>query len=151
MKKIVLILIMCLFTVFAYSQRFKGDRRHFKMVYTQVDSMKLEQMPALFHTEDGSSLVALPRETNLVVAYNSDRTKAIVLHGNPYAQKKEFNVKDDEIRQILWYKDKHLYCGYIYDKRAKACSYFEAINRDERDMLAKRLPFLSRKTTFTDE
>lgn len=149
MKKIVLISVMCLFTVFANAQRFRSNRMHPKMVYTQVDSMKLERLP--IHSTDGSSLVSLPKEMKLVVAYNSDRTKAIVLQGNPYAQRKEFNVKDDEVRQILWYKDKHLYCGYIYDKRAKACSYFEAINRDERDMLAKRLPFLSRKAAFTDE
>ena len=149
MKKLMITMAMIMTAaVMCHAQRFNVG--HFKMVYTEVDSMKLESMPALFPTEDGSSLVSLPKETNLVVAYNSDRTKAIVLHGNPYARKVEFNVKDDEIRQILWYKDKHIYCGYIYDKRAKACSYFEAINRDERDMLSRRLPFLRNKATFKD-
>ena len=59
-------------------------------------------------------------------------------------------VKYDEARLILWFKDEHIYCGYIYDTKSKGCQYFEAINENEKDRIAKRFPFLKRMPTFTD-
>ena len=74
-----------------------------------------------------------------------------MLHGYAWGKRMEFNVKYEGSRLILWYKDEHLYCGYIYDNKVKACQYFEAINDSEKDRLVKRFKFLERMPTFTNE
>lgn len=149
MKRLILASIVCLFAMVAYSQP-KHHRVHFKSVYTTVDTLVLKNVPTVNPNKDGSCLVALPREQNLVVAYDNERTKAIVLHGYPWAKRMEYTVKYEGYRLILYYKDKHVYCGYIYDERAKACQYFEAINESEKDRIVNRFPFLKRMPTFTD-
>ena len=51
---------------------------------------------------------------------------------------------------ILWYKNKKLYCGYIYDKRVKTAKYFEAINKEEKDKLSNRIPFIKHIPYYED-
>ena len=151
MKKVILISLMCLFTLAANCQRF-GRNIHFRNVYTTVDTLIVKNVKSLYPTKDGDFLITLPKEEqNLIIAYNKDHSKAIVLHGYMWGKRMEFDVKYDEVRQILWYKDEHLYCGYIYDIRTKSCQYFEAINSEEKDKLVKRFKFLERMSTFTDE
>lgn len=147
MKKFILTSIMCLFALTAFSQA----HRHFKSVYTIVDTLSVKSIQSNYPTRDGDYLITLLKEQNLVIAYNNDHTKAIVLHGYPYARRMEYNVKYDGARLILWYKDEHLYCGYIYDEKIKACQYFEAINEAEKDRLVKRFRFLERMPTFTNK
>ena len=149
MKKIILALVVCLFAISAYSQP-NRHRVHFKSVYTTVDTLVLKNMPTVNPTKDGSCLVALPKEQNLVIAYNNDRTKAIVLHGYPWAKKMEYVVKYEGHRLILYFKDEHIYCGYIYDEKVKACQYFEGINEAEKAKITSRFPFLKRMPTFND-
>ena len=148
MKKLILIALTVLSTLSLSAQR-TGRPAHFRNVYTQIDSLVVENFPTVEQTEDGDYLIALPKSTKVVIAYNNDKTKAIVLHsGYQFVRHMEYNVKDDETRTVLYYKDKHLYCGYIYDKKYKAGKYFEAINEDEKDKLTEKLPFLKRLPTF---
>ena len=147
MRKFILASIMCLFALTAFSQA----HRHFKSVYTIVDTLSVKSVQSNYPTRDGDYLVTLPKEQNLVVAYNNDHTKAIVLHGYPYAKRMEYNVKYEGTRQILWYKDEHIYCGYIYETKIKACQYIEAINEAEKERLEKRFPFIKRMPTFTNK
>ena len=128
-----------------------GHRAHFKNVYKNIETYVLDKAPVVYPREDGSCLVELPRESKLVIAFNDDKTKAIVLdNGYMFGRRMEFTVKDDDKRLVLFFKDEHIYCGYIYDKEAKAGKYFEAINEEEKETLVGRLPFLKRLPTFTD-
>ena len=79
---------------------------------------------------------------NMIIKATSDKSKAIVIH-NSYAFGRhfEFNVEDNERRTILWYEDKGIYCGYIYDKTYKVCKYFESRKEFRRFM---RRPFFNR-------
>ena len=141
---------MCLFAMTAFCQAPRHGRFHFKNVYTIVDTLVVKSVQSNYPTKDGDYLITLPKEQNLVAAYNNDHSKAIMLHGYPYAKKMEFNVKYEGTRLILWYMDEHIYCGYIYETKLKACQYFEAINENEKDRLVKRFKFLERKPTFTN-
>ena len=126
-----------------------GQRMHLKNIYTNIDSIVLEAIPAIVQEEGSDYLIQLPHKSKLIVAYNADKTKAIVLRsGFIYMRHYEYNVKDNDVRLVLWYKDEHVYCGYIYDKSSKAGNYFEAITQEEKDKLTKRLPFLERIPTF---
>ena len=122
MKKFILLTLMMAFvavaSVFAQPNH---HRVHFKTVYTTVDTLVLKNVPTVYPNKDGSCLVSLPKEQSLVVAYDNERTKAIVLHGYPWAKRMEYTVKYEGYRLILHYKVEHLYCGYSYDERAKAC------------------------------
>ena len=74
----------------------------------------------------GYYMFKMPRTDNVVIKTNADRTKAIVVYksfvvGGRY----EYNIKEDERRLVLWYKDNRTYCGYIYDKVYKVCQCFE--------------------------
>lgn len=150
MKKLILIALTVLSTLSLSAQR-PGRPAHFRNVYTQIDSLVVENFPTVEQTEDGDYLIALPKSTKVVIAYNSDKSKAIVLHsGYQFVRHMEYNVKDNEVRTVLYYKDKHLYCGYIYDKKHKEGRYFEAINESEKVMLTARLPFLKNIPTFKD-
>lgn len=149
MKRLILASIVCLFAMVAYSQP-NQHVVHFKSVYTTVDTLVLKNVPRVYPDKDGSCLFPLSKDGSFVVAYNNERTKAIVLHGYPWAKRMEYTVKYDGHRLVLYYKDEHLYCGYVYDERAKACQYFEAINAAEKDRIVYKFPFLKRMPTFTD-
>jgi hypothetical protein len=148
MRKFILASILCLFAVSAFSQA--PRRFHFRNVYTTVDTLIVKGVQFARPNKDGDYLITLQNEQNLIIAYNSDHTKAIVLHGYAWGKRMEFNVKYNEARLVLWYKDEHIYCGYIYDTKHKACQYFEAINESEKDRLVKRFKFLERMPTFTE-
>ena len=151
MRKFILATVMCLFALTAFSQGHRHERMRFKSVYTTVDTLVIQSVQSNYPTKDGDYLIELPRQQNLIVAYNNDHSKAIVLRGYMWGRHMEFNVKFDASRQILWYKDDHMYCGYIYDTKSKAAQYFEAINEAEKDRLVKRFRFLERMPTFTNE
>ena len=148
MKKIIITLIAAIITcITCYAQ---SRRVHFKNEYKVIDTLVINNLPSVYPTNDGDYLITLPKEQNLIIAYNNDRTKAIVLRGYPHGKHMEFNVKYDGVRLILWYKDEHIYCGYIYDEKLKACQYVEAINDAEKDRIVKRFPFLRPIPTFTN-
>jgi hypothetical protein len=151
MRKYILLSIMCLLALTAFSQTPRHGRFHFKSVYTTIDTLVVQNAPSVSPTKDGDYLVPLPREHNIIIAYDNEHTKAIVLHGYAWGKRMEFNIKYEGSRLILWYKDEHLYCGYIYDNKVKACQYFEAINDSEKDRLVNRFKFLERMPTFTNE
>lgn len=125
---------------------------HLREVYTQIDSLVLEHAQTN-NLSGGDYIIDLPRKCKIVLAYNADRSKTIILNirgGYNFVRHMEYNVSDSEERTVLYYKDDHLYCGYIYDKRIKAGKYFEAINQDEKERLVERIPFLKRIPTFTN-
>lgn len=150
MRKFILLSIMCLFALVANSQPFAHARGHFRSIFTTVDTLVVKNTPSLYPTRDGDYLIEFKNEQKLIIAYNTDHSKAIVLRGYDLGRHMVFNVKYDEARLILWFKDEHIYCGYIYDTKSKGCQYFEAINENEKDKLSKRFPFLRRMPTFTD-
>ena len=94
-------------------------------------------------------LIELPHESKIVVAYNDDKTKAIILrNGYLFGKHFEFDVKDDEKRTVFYHNDDVLFCGYIYDKASNAAQYFETINDTEKNNLIRRMPFLRRFHRF---
>lgn len=147
--KFIFMLIVLVSTSMACNAQGKNGRFHFKDVYKQVDSILIEN--AALPSENGDYIVELPRESKLVIAYNAEHLKAIVLYSDyRFIKHMEYNVKDNDTRLILWYMDKgkHIYCGFIYDKKSKTARYFEAINEAEKERLVKRLPFLKYAPTF---
>ena len=79
---------------------------------------------------DGNYLINAPHKDNMIVRFNSDRTKAIVVYNSYcFGWHKEFNVIENDKRLILWYKDKKFYFGYLYDKIYKACMFLEEKSR----------------------
>ena len=135
MRKL-LIMIFSLMTICSSAQ-------HFRRIYTNLDTLKVKSVS--IGVED--YLVNL--STQLIIAYNNDKTKAIVF-GYMFGKHFEYNVKDDFSRLILWYKNRHIYCGYIYDKKSKTAKYFEAINREEKDKLVTKIPFIKHIPSFYD-
>lgn len=146
MKRLILTFVVILSGVLTtYAQR----AYHLWDVYTDIDSLIIENVQGGFG-EGNDYIINLPKSGKIIIAYNKDHDKAIVLKMNTprFVRHKEYNVKDDETRTVLFYKDEHIYCGYIYDKRIKAGKYFEAINSEEKDKLVEKLPFLKRLPTF---
>lgn len=153
MKKIILTMLFAIFTMASVVAQPRMSRpMHFNKVYTVIDSLVIEQVPTPFPTENDDYLMELPRNGKMIIAYNATKTKAIVLrNGYTHGRHMQFNVEDNKARLILYYKDNTIFCGYIYDKAAKACKYFEAINEDEKDKLVKKLPFIKFMPTFSNE
>lgn len=137
------IFVLCAVISFAQMPQRRHQPRHFHMPqvdmteYCIVDSLPLERITIYspFDYEEGEQVVKLGESTYLmempftdkmVIAYNKDKSKCIVLY-NSYAfgRHKEFNVKETDARIVMWYQDDDLYCGYAYDKRYKVCKYFE--------------------------
>lgn len=153
MRKIIL---TTLFAIFAMTSMVAQPRMarpmHFNKVYTIIDSLVLEKIPTPFPTEDDDYLMELPRNGKMVIAYNEDKTKAIVLrNGYTHGRHMQFDVEDNKARLVLYYMDKTIFCGYIYDKASKACKYFEAINEEEKEKLVDKLPFIRFIPTFYHE
>lgn len=138
MKKITLLLITLLITTSVFSQHF-----HYRNVYKNIDTLLVETVASVYPTQNNEYLIEIPSGNKLVIAYNEDKTKAIVLQSSfPFVRYKEYNVKEDERRIILWYDDNILYCGYVYDKKLNAAQYCETINKEEFKNLLKEMPFL---------
>ena len=142
MKKIILTFLFALIATFGFSQpkhfNYGMVRPNIDMTqYSVVDSLPIERVMIHFNgdidNEDfvslggGDYMAPVPHKDNMIIKANSDNTKAIVLYNSyNFGRHFEFNVKDNERRTILWYEDKHIYCGYVYDKRWKVCKYFES-------------------------
>ena len=88
--------------------------------YEVVDSLPIERLyihsPFDYDDEtvismgDGNYLINAPHKDNMIVRFNSDRTKAIVVYNSYcFGWHKEFNVIENDKRLILWYKDKKFY------------------------------------------
>ena len=138
MKKIISILFYLLCSISINAQ-------HFRYIYTDVDTLDVSNISI------GAEEFLINLPTSVIIAYNKDKSKAIVLkNGYLYGKHFEFNVKDDPTRLILWYKNKKLYCGYIQDKRVKTAKYFEAINKEEKDKLSNRIPFIKHIPYYED-
>lgn len=116
--------------------------------YEKVDSLPLEMIMVHFNNEiddadaismgDGDYLVKVPYNDKILIRKTVDGTKAIVLYNSYcFGRHFEFNVEDSERRTILWYRDKRIYCGYIYDKKFKVCKYFESKKEYKRFMRYK--------------
>lgn len=134
MKRIILLLLMTLCMSVCFGQR---SFRDYLNQYEVVDSLPLERISIHFNKEvdnedfinmgDGDYLAPLPHKDKMIIKTNSDKTKAVVLYNSYcFGRHLEFNVEENERRMILWFKDKNLYCGYIYDKTYKVCKYFES-------------------------
>jgi len=135
MKKFILMSVFALFSAVCLGQTANGFMNFGR--YEVVDSLPLENIMIHFNKEvdnedfielgDGDYLAPLPHKDKMVVRYNADRTKAIIIY-NSYAfgRHLEFDVKDDERRIVFYHKDNNIYCGYVYDKVGKVCKYFES-------------------------
>ena len=154
MKRFILSLVFVLVASFGFAQAHRinfMNRVDFNK-YEVVDSLPIERIMIHFDKEiDDENLISLgsgdymatvPHKDNMIIRTTSDKTKAIVVH-NSYAFGRhfEFNVEDNERRTVLWYEDKGIYCGYIYDKKYKVCKYFESKKEFNRFM---RRPFFNR-------
>ena len=152
MKRIILSLIFVFITSFSFAQ---APRMNFMnhidfSKYELVDSLPLERIMIHFDKEIddenfidlgyGDYMAPVPHKDNMIIKTTSDRTKAIVIH-NSYAFGRhfEFNLEENERRIVLWYKDKFIYGGYVYDKTYKVCKYFES--RKEFKRFMRRLFF----------
>ena len=149
MKKSILItLVFMLSVVTANAQGFGfGHMPKFDKAFPIIEGLVIENVPVTFPTEDEDYLISLPRARRLVIAYDINKSTAKILRGAPN-RNRVYNVDDNEVRLTLWYKDEHIYCGYVYDKKAKAGNYFEAIDASEKEKLVEKLPFLNRIPTF---
>lgn len=154
MKRLILSLVFVLIATLSFAQ---GPRMNFMnridfTKYEVVDSLPLERIMVHFNKEiddenfislgDNDYMAPVPHKDNMIIRFNSDKTKAIVVH-NSYAFGRhfEFNIQDNERRLILWYEDKGIYCGYVYDKTWKICKYFESRKEFKHFM---RRPFFNR-------
>ena len=137
MKKFTLLFLFMLMTLSTQCQNFFRHKVDIKK-YEVIDSLPIERISIYspFDYEDdkiialggGDYLIEAPHKDKMIIATTKNRKRAIVLY-NSYAfgRHKEFYVKEDERRIILYYDDNTLYCGYIYDKVFKVCKYFESI------------------------
>ena len=151
MKKIIFTFIFILVATFSFAQRpnmmptqFGGE---FMKNYEVVDSLPLDYIWLHFNKEvenenfidcgDGYYLAPLPHKDNMIIRYNADKTKAIIVY-NSYAfgQRFEFDIQENERRLIFYHQDKKFYCGYIYDKEFKVCKYFES-KKDYRNFMRR--------------
>lgn len=136
MKKLVTFILLFI-TVNCYSQPFFGEHIIDIKQYNILDSLPLERMMIHFNKEidnkdfitlgDGDYLAPLPHKDKMLIKLNEDKTKGIVVYNSYcFGRHYEFDIQDNERRLILYYKDKNIYCGYIYDKEFKVCKYFES-------------------------
>ena len=149
MKKIILTFLFALIATFSFSQNPKMPS-HFRAPiditqYSVVDSLPIERIMIYFEKEiddenlidqgGGYYMAPVPHKDNMIIRTNVDKTKAIVTYNSyNFGRHFEFNVEDNERRTILWYKDKRIYCGYVYDKKYKVCKYFESKKEFKRFM-----------------
>ena len=147
MKRFILSLVFVLVASFGFAQapRMSFMNRVDFNKYEVVDSLSIERIMIHFDKEiddenfislgEGDYMAPVPHKDNMIIRTTTDKTKAIVVH-NSYAFGRhfEFNVEDNERRTVLWFKDKNIYCGYVYDKKYKVCKYFESKKEFKRFM-----------------
>lgn len=151
MRKFCFILFFTFIVMNCFAQ-FNGPRFNRTLDFNKyeiVDSLPLERIMIHFNKEidnddfinlgSGDYLAPVPHKDKFVIRFNNDKSKAIVVH-NSYAfgRHYEFDVQENDRRIVLYYKDKNVYCGYVYDKVAKCCKYFESKKEFNRFM---RHPF----------
>lgn len=154
MKRFILSLVFVLVASFGFAQAPRMNFMHHVDFnkYEVVDSLPIERVMIHFDKEiddenlislgDGDYMATVPYKDNMIIRTTSDKIKAIVVHNSyVFGRHFEFNVEDNERRTVLWYKDKSIYCGYIYDKRYKICKYFESKKEFNRFM---RRPLFNR-------
>lgn len=135
MRKLLLFLLLSIATL-SYSQRHFRDYIDISK-YEVIDSLALDRMyiyspfdydsNTVISSGDGLYLIEMPHKDKMIIRKTKDNTKAIVVYNSYcFGRHKEFNIKDNERRIVLWYQDDHIYCGYIYDKVYKVCKYFES-------------------------
>ena len=136
MRKFILFLLLSIATL-GYSQGMHF--RHYIDIskYEIVDSLVLERVSIyspfdyeddkVINNGDGNYLIEIPHKDKMIIRKTKDNKKAIVVYNSiVFGRHKEFNIKENERRLVLWYDDDNLYCGYIYDKVFKVCKYFES-------------------------
>ena len=109
--------------MFDFSQYVKTDSLAIEMVYFHSDR-ELEN-DSLINLDGGYYMAKIPFKSYFVIKTNSDGTMAIVanrFHFDPF----EYTVKEDERRITLYYKDKRICRGYVYDKKLKVCQPFDS-------------------------
>lgn len=133
--RIILIGLFSLISSISYGQHFMNYLDISKYVIT--DSLTLERIniyspfdyesDKVINAGNGDYLIEMPHKDKMIIKMTKDRKKAIVVYNSIiFGRHKEFNIKDNERRLVLWYEDDHIYCGYIYDKIYKVCKYFES-------------------------
>jgi hypothetical protein len=153
-KRLILSLVFVLVTTFSFAQ---GSSMNFMhridlSKYEVVDSLPLERIMIYNEKEiDGEGIIDLgsgyymapiPHKDNMIIKTTKDKDKAIIIYNSYcFGRHFEFNVEDNDARTVYWYKDKNVYCGYIYDKKYKVCKYFESKKEYKRFM---RRPFFNR-------
>lgn len=141
MKKFILTFIFVLISSISFAQMPSMNRTFRNQIdfkkYEVVDSLPLDYIWIHFNKEiddenlidcgEGYYLAPLPHKDKMIIKYNNDKTKAIILY-NSYAfgHHFEFDIQENERRIVFYYQDKKFYCGYIYDKEFKVCKYFES-------------------------
>ena len=157
MKKILITFIAAFTACICNAQLFSN--RDFRQ-FPHLTSVVVANVPTPVPTSNNDYLIALPRESRMIIAFNDDSTKAKVIHDgrpnfprNRYKKNLAYNVKDNARRLVLYYQDSKLYCGYIYDKQSKAVQYFNASNLIELNEVSRHLPFIQFIPTvkFRDE
>lgn len=155
MKRFILSLCFVLATTIGFAQApfmYRNYEGQFAK-YEIVDSLTLENVLVHFDKEidnedfidmgAGDYIAPAPHKDKIVIRTNADRTKAIVVYNSyVFGRHFEFNVQDNERRTILWYQDKNIYCGYVYDKQYKVATYYESKKQYKRLM---RWPMFNRR------
>lgn len=139
MKKFILTFVFALIATLSFSQPMQHQFRP-KIDFAKyeiVDSLPLERIMIYAEKEiDGEGVIDLgsgyymapiPHKDKMVIKMTKDKDKAIILYNSYcFGRHFEFNIEDNDFRTVYWYKDKNIYCGYIYDKRYKVVKYFES-------------------------
>lgn len=152
MKKFILTILFALIATFSFSQPMQHQFRP-KIDFAKyeiVDSLPLERIMIYAEKEiDGEGIIDLgsgyyiapiPHKDKMVIKMTKDKDKAIILYNSYcFGRHFEFNIEDNDFRTVYWYKDKNIYCGYIYDKRYKVVKYFES-KKEFKKFMKRRFP-----------
>lgn len=152
MKKIIFIMLSMLFIsiemsaqpkMFDFSQYSNTDSLAVEMVYFHSDAVLTTE--GIIDLGGGYYMAKTPFKTNFVIKTNADKTKAIVAHRfhfDPF----QYTVKEDDRRITLYYKDKKVCRGYVYDKKLKVCQPFDS-NKGYKKFIRRHDRFIKRSQT----
>lgn len=131
-KRFYLMLMLALVSLVSFAQQ--KSKFPFEE-YTKTDSLMLEWawvnvdkvIPENDYVKDcggGYYMFKLPTPRYIVIKTNENRTKALIDNLPPMHPFIEYNVFEDGRSIVLWYEDNRLYCGFVYNKIAKASDKF---------------------------
>ena len=131
-KRIYFLLVLALVSLVSFAQPKIGFPFG---EYTKTDSIVLEwawvniqrEIPENENVKNcggGYYMFKLQHPRYIIVRTNEDRTKAFIDNFHPMFLSREYNVFEDERSLVLWYEDDNIYCGFVYNKQAKACDRF---------------------------